>query len=83
MDWSVYSAGDHIGDVIHGKPSKPLQEFLEGLLEVSTLSSDMVLATDQKFKNRCEPPPPVTPVASSIDASPSKANTKKPWWRLW
>ena len=83
MDWSVYSAGDHIGDIVHGEPSKGLQEFLEGLLEVSTLSSGMVLETDQKFKNRCEPPPPMTPVASSIDTSPSKTNTKKPWWRLW
>ena len=76
MDWSVYSSGDHVGDIVHGVPSKPLQEYLEGLLEVSTLSSGVVMEIDQKFKNRCEPPP-------ATDTSPSKAITKKPWWRFW
>ena len=83
INWSVYSAGDHIGDIIHGELSKTLQEFLEGLLEVSTLNSNMVSEIDQKFKNRCEPPPPMNPDTNSKGASSSKSITQKPWWRFW
>jgi hypothetical protein len=82
MDWSVYSAGDHIGNVIHGEPDKNLQGFLNGLLTASTLKPDMVPVIDQKFKSRCEPPQPVTP-ATSTGASSSRPNAKKPWWQLW
>ncbi len=83
MDWSVYSAGDHIGDIVNGEPSKSLQEFLEGLLEVSTLNSDMVSEIDQKFKNRCEPPPPMNPITNSMGTGTRKTITQKPWWRFW
>ena len=83
MDWSIYSAGDYIGDVIHGEPTKNLQEFLEGLLEVSTLKPDMLSAIDQKFQNRCEPPQPVTLAATPTNTSSSKPRVSKPWWVLW
>ena len=83
IEWSIYSAGDHIGDIVHGEPSKSLKEFLEGLLEVSTLNSDMVSEIDQKFKNRCEPPPSMKPVTNSMSTGSSKTVTQKPWWRFW
>jgi hypothetical protein len=84
MDWSVYSSGEHIGDIVHGEPSKSLLEFLEGLLEVSTLNSNMVSEIDQKFENRCEPPPPMKqPITESKDTTSSKTITQKPWWQFW
>ncbi len=83
MDWSVYSAGDHIGDVIQGDPNKGLEEFLEGLLEVSTFRPDMVSEVDQKFKNRCEPPQSLTSIPVSKNVPSTKSSQRKPWWRLW
>jgi hypothetical protein len=83
MDWCIYSAGDHIGDVICGEPSKRLEEFLEGLLEMSGLAPDMVSEIDKKFQNRCEPPQLVTRVATPASVLAKKTRRKKPWWQLW
>jgi hypothetical protein len=83
MDWSIYSSGDHIGDVVRGELSKTLQEFLEGLLEMSALAPDMVPEIDKKFENRCEPPQPTMPSSASASVLASKPHAKKPWWRLW
>jgi hypothetical protein len=83
MDWSMYSAGDHVGDIVRGELSNRVQEFLEGLLEMSGLAPDMVPEIDQKFKNRCEPPQSAISAIASASVSANKTHTKKPWWRLW
>ncbi|MGY1530566.1 hypothetical protein [Luteimonas sp. A649] len=83
MDWSIYSAGDHVGDVVRGEPSKNLQEFLEGLLEMSTFSPGMVPEIDHKFKNRCEPLQPATSANVTANAAANQPKTERPWWRFW
>jgi hypothetical protein len=80
IDWSVYSAGDHIGDVINGEPSRNLQDFVGGLLEASSLAPDLVPQIDQKFQNRSEPPP-TTPQPSYSGSTAS--SEKRAWWRFW
>jgi hypothetical protein len=83
IDWAIYSAGDHVSDVVRGNPCEKLGEFLEGLPEMSGLAPDMVPEIDQKFKNRCEPPQLVVPATPSAGVLTEGAPTKKPWWRLW
>lgn len=83
VDWIVHSAGDHVGDVIKGEPSEALKNFLDGLLEASTLQPSMVSAIDQKFKNRCEPPEPSSLVPLSSNGSTDSSKKSKPWWRPW
>ena len=79
LAWSVYSAGDHIGDVSGGVADQGLLDFLEGLLEASSLQPGDVPAVDEKFANRYEPPQ-----AAATSPEPSAvAPGKKPWWRVW
>ena len=79
MSWSIYSAGDHIGDVVHGEPDKGVEAFLAGLLEASGLGPQNVPEINLKFANRCEPPP----MAAASKASIKPSTAKKPWWRMW
>lgn len=83
VDWSVYSAGDHVGDVVNGEANKDLQEFVGGLLKASTLTPSMVPEIDRKFQNRCEPPQSAAHSATSSGVSLSLPQAKKPWWRPW
>ncbi len=83
IDWIVYSAGDHIGDVVQGNPSKNLEEFIEGLLEASTLSPGMVSEVDTKFQSRCEEPQQIATHNIWSGAASIKLGVKKPWWRFW
>jgi hypothetical protein len=79
IDWQVYSAGDHIGDIRSGMPCQGVTDFLSGLLEASGLQPSQVAEIDQKFANRCEQPLE-QPGSNEVLVV---TNAAKPWWRFW